>query len=445
MIHKLTRVLFAVLLSAVSLMVCGQTDSTKVNSLDFGLNFMTHGEMVRGGMPVSSDAVQEDKSNFLLGRTRLMVDYKRPYVEANAVLQNMTLWGSHDNMALGLYEAWVKFSAIGLFGQVGRVALSYDDERIIGTNDFAMASLSHDVLRLGYEGYGHKAHVFLAYNQNPENMYADTYYRNGAQAYKSMVTAWYHYDVPKFPLGASLLFMHIGMQAGEPGYEVNPPHNVYQRMYGGYLNFCPKYVGVEASYYRQKGRMVDGLNMSSFKIDAWMFSGKVTVTPSKYYGFVLGYDHLSGDDYVPVPYGGMIGLPRHEVNKGFNPLYGSRTKFYGIMDYFYEKAYINGFTPGLQNAFFSVTGKPYKKLDLMATYHYLAVATHLDGLSNTLGHCVDVMASFSFTKDISLTAGYSLMFGSETMSRLKQGGSSKNSQWGWFSLIVSPRLFTTKF
>ena len=103
--------------------------------------------------------------------------------------------------ALNLYEGWVKMTAKnGLFAQVGRIALSYDDERIIGTNDFAMAAQSHDVLRVGYEGYGHKVHAILGYNQNAENVYKGTYYAGGSQAYKTMQTVWYHYDVPKFPL-----------------------------------------------------------------------------------------------------------------------------------------------------------------------------------------------------------------------------------------------------
>jgi len=72
--------------------------------------------------------------------------------------------------------------------------------------------------------------------------------------------------------------------------------------------------------------------------------------PTDQYGLTLGYDYLSGDDYVPEAYGGNVGLPSHEVLRGFSPVYGSRTKFYGILDYFYESAYINSFTPGLQNA-----------------------------------------------------------------------------------------------
>ena len=440
-------VLIAVCLFATSVGVWAQkSDTTKINTLSLGVNHLTHGEIMRGGLPVNDNEITDERSNFLLGRTRLTVDFNRPGLEAYAVLQNKTVWGSADNQTLGLYEGWVKMTARnGLFAQVGRVALSYDDERIIGTNDFAMASLSHDVLRVGYEGHGHQVHAILAYNQNVENVYKTTYYDNGAQPYKTMQTVWYHYDVPKTPLGVSLLFMNTGLQTGVLGDATKAPTTKFQQMYGGYVMYHPKYVTLEGSYYRQGGKTVVGPNKFAAKIDAWMASAKATITPTDTYGFTLGYDYLSGDDFVPDTYGGKIGMVNHTVYKGFSPLYGSHNKFYGIMDYFYESAYLHGFTPGLQNAFGGVFGKPVAKLDLSATYHYLAVATKLHDLNRTLGHSIDVMASYSFTKDISLTAGYTLMFGTETMDRLKQGNDTKTARWGWFSLVVSPTLFTTKF
>ena len=444
--QRLIRSCLVVALQLPLISVQAQTDSTKVNTLSFGLNFMTHGEIVRGGLPVDKDEEMEDKSNFLLGRTRLIVDYARPYLQAHAVIQNKSVWGTSGNQTLNLYEGWVKMTAKnGLFAQVGRIALSYDDERIIGTNDFAMAALSHDVLRVGYEGYGHQVHAILGYNQNAENVYKSTFYTGGSQAYKTMQTVWYHYDVPKFPLGASLLFMNVGLQSGEPGKEDNPPSTVYQQMYGGYVNYHPKFMTLEGAYYRQGGKFVDPLMKSAGKIEAWMASAKATITPSDNYGFTLGYDYLSGDDYVAVPKPGQIGTVFHDVAKGFTPLYGSRAKFYGIMDYFYEEAYINGFTPGLQNAFVGAFGRPFAKFDCSATYHYLAVTTGLHDLNRTLGHSADVTARYRFTKDISLTAGYTMMFGTETMDRLKQGNSSKTARWGWFSLVISPTLFTTRF
>lgn len=434
------------LLLLASMVGRAQTDAP-ANKLNLGMDFKTHGEACSGGLPRmdDNDELMEDHSDFLLGRFRLNVDYERPGLQAHAVIQNKAVWGTASNQSLNLYEGWVKMtSRLGFFAQVGRVALAYDDERIIGTNDFAMASLSHDILRVGFEGQGHKLHAILAYNQNSDMVYKGTYYDGGAQYYKTMQMLWYHYDAPWLPIGASLLFMNTGLQAGVPGDTLKPIHLAYQQMFGGYLNYDSKHLTIEGSYYQQTGMYV-GQTMQSSKIDAWMASAKIAIKPSDHFGFELGYDHLSGDSYVPVLYGGTFGLPIHEVNKGFSPLFGSRNKFYGMMDYFYESAYTNGFTPGLQNAFAGINGKPTTKLSCSATYHYLAVATDLEGLERSLGHSVDLQLSYDFTKDISLTVGYTQMVGTETMMRLKQENGSKKANWGWFSLVVSPSLFTAKW
>ena len=426
-----------------------QTDSTKANKLSMDLQFLAHGEICAGGLPkpptTDPDKPEADLSAFLQGRTRLSLNYERNWLEAKLTLQNNAVWGMSSNMAVNLYEGWVKMKAKnGLFAKIGRVALSYDDERIIGPNDFATAALSHDVGMVGYEGHGHQIHGIFAFNQNSENVYEGTYYDNGSQYYKTMQTVWYHYDFPKFPLGASLLFMNLGVQAGQEGDTQNPPSTKYQQMWGTYLKYHPKYLTLEASYYRQTGKTVN--EKKQYKpIKAWMASLKATITPTDRYGFQLGYDYLSGDDYVPVTYGGTAGLPWHKELKGFTPLYGSRTKFYGILDFFYTSAYINGFTPGLQNAYVGAFGRPLPKLHLSGNYHYLAVATHLDQLSSTLGHSIDLEAGYDFSKDVSLTVGYTMMVGTETMTRLKQGNGSKYAHWAWFSLVVSPTLFTTRF
>ena len=251
--------------------------------------------------------------------------------------------------------------------------------------------------------------------------------------------------------------MNMGQQAGkyvevQEGMvtkkvpdENNKPRTEYQQMFGGYITYHSRYLALEGAYYRQTGKVVNTTAMQAIKIKAWMASAKATVKPTDKYSFVLGYEYLSGDDYVPVIHGGTFGMPYREYVGGFAPLHGSRTKFYGILDYFYESAYINGFTPGLQNASLGFNFTPNSKLACSATYHYLATATKLDGLSRTLGHSVELRASYQFSKDISLVAGYTQMHGTETMDRLKQGSASRQARWGWFSLVISPSLFTAKW
>ena len=162
------------LLSAIAtpaLLLSGQPATDTIpsaqNQFSVDLQFLGRGESRYGGMPektiVEVDEegyeIENDKipqSNFLLSRTRLPINFKRDWLEVRVTPQHSGVWGQAGKGAFNLHETWVKMTTrFGMFAQVGRVALNYDDERIIGSDDWAMASSSHDVLRLGYEGHGH--------------------------------------------------------------------------------------------------------------------------------------------------------------------------------------------------------------------------------------------------------------------------------------------------
>ena len=414
------------------------------NQLDVSLQMLGHGEMRIGGLDASAEEEGKKSENayFLMERTRLTLDYKRTGLEAKVTAQHKGVWGQSGQGSMNLYEAWAKLSLKnGLFAQIGRLALAYDDERIIGTNDWAMASLSHDVFRFGYEGHGHKAHAILAYNQNAENTYGGTYYAGGGQPYKTMHTLWYHYDFSKIPMGASVLFMNIGMQGGEKDGEGDDvPKTRYQQLLGAYVSYKPNNLNVEASYYHQMGRDEGGT-----KINAWMASIYGKMQLSRQWAIDAGYDYLSGDEKFAVPKKGEIGYTKHSVIKGFNPVYGSHHKFYGMMDFFYVQTYYGGFTPGLQNLYVGAKYNPCDRLTLGAKYHYMATATKVAGTNKSLGHDIDLEASYKIMDDVRLSAGFSYMVGTDAMEKLKRVDSNQNLKWGWFSLVISPRIFTTKW
>ena len=158
-----------------------------------------------------------------------------------------------------------------------------------------------------------------------------------------------------------------------------------------------------------------------------------------------GYDYLSGDEYFALTPTGQFGIVRHQTIKGFNPIYGSHHKFYGMMDFFYVSTYLFGFTPGLQNLYAGGDFTPIKGLKLKARYHYLSIATNLRDVNKTLGHDVDLEVSYQLMKDVRLSAGFSYMTGTETMEKLKRANNTGHLNWGWFSLIFSPKIFSTKW
>lgn len=410
----------------------------KVNQFSIDADFFTRGEVRKGGLPQDNEGNTESKAVFIMARTRLGVSYQRPHIEARINAQHNGVWGQAGKGSFNLNEAWVRLTArVGLFAQVGRQVLSYDDERIIGSDDWAMASMAHDMLRLGYEGHSHKVHAMLAYNQNSDATNGNSYYVNGAQPYKTMQNLWYHYDFARVPLGVSALFMNIGMQGGDS--EANA-FTSYQQMLGAYVKFAPAKWTAEAAYYHQMGR-----NENKTPIDAWMMSLKASFSPVTMFTVSTGYDHMSGDSRFAVPPPGGIGLTQHKTIRGFSTVYGSHHQFYGAMDFFYVRTYVGGFTPGLQNFFVSGKVTPVSGLTLNAAYHLYATATRHEDWSKVLGHELSLQAGYKPLKWINISAGFSYMKGTRTMELLKRSSDSRNLLWGWLSLRVNPIIFTTKW
>lgn len=406
------------------------------NEFSISTKIKTRGELRHGGF--NPDAEDNQRlSHFIMGQYRLNFGYKRSWLELNISPQWSGVWGQEDGK-FSLAEGWIFMkSKQGLFTKIGRQGLEYDDERILGYDDWTMTAPTHDVLKLGYEGHGHKVHAIFAYNQNPDNVSDGTiYYSGGIQPYKMMQTLWYHYDTPKSLFGVSLLGMNIGMQNND---ETNPKIH-YQQLVGTYMTLNPSIVLMEGAFYYQLGKEEHGI-----PLDAFMGSVKVTVTPSDIYNISVGYDYLSGDKFFAVPADGHLGMVYHDKIRGFCPLFGSHHEFYGAMDFFYMDSYVRNFTPGLQNLYTSGTVTPIKGLDINAVYHFFAIATNLDYVKKPLGHEVEVSVDYSFAKFVKISAGYSFMRGTETMEVLQHVTESRRLHWGWLMLTVNPTLFKTSW
>ena len=63
----------------------------------------------------------------------------------------------------------------------------------------------------------------------------------------------------------------------------------------------------------------------------------------------------------------------------------------------------------------------------------------------TLGHEVELSASWQLMPDVSLLAGYSFMQGTETMELLKRTSDKNRLHWGWLMLVITPEFFSTKW
>ena len=394
------------------------------NTFSVDADYLTRGEIRYGGISVEEDG-DALTSRFILSRTRLGASYSRDWLSARLTAQHADTWGSAAGNSLSMNEAWLKAQLpVGFFAQLGRQRLSYDDQRIFGADDWSMTGYSHDG----------------AYNQDVNNIdEGGTRFSGGIQPYKSLASIWYHFDIPKTNIGASLLFVNMGLESMNVGEE-DAYTTYFQQLAGSFLSWTPEHFGLEASYYHQWGKAFGGI-----PLNAWMASAKATATPSEHWSFRAGYDYLSGEEDFPIPGGGNIGLVRHEIVRGFNSLYGSNHKFYGAMDFFYVSTYVNGFTPGLQNLYAGVSWTPVQQLSADAAYHFFSTAAPVKDAKRALGHEVELALTWTIVPSVSLSAGYSFMQGTETMSVLKRSANNNRLHWGWLMLNVTPTFFKGKW
>ena len=407
-------------------------DSTSTNIFTLKGDFLFRGEYRDGG--VAQEEGDKDYAAFLLSRIMLQLEYQHKWFSMRVTPRFSGIWGQSNGGTFSLFEGWVQAkSNKGLFAKIGRQELSYDDERIIGSDDWTMMASSHDVIKLGYDGVCHQVHAIVGFNQNPQGSGGGTVYIDGYQPYKTVQVLWYHYQPRKYPLGLSALFMNVGMQSETQA----GPNNCYQQLVGGFFSYHGNIFRTELSGYYQFGREEHNLPIS-----AWMVSSKFNIIPNEHWNVVLGYDYLSGDKYFAVPAHGNLGMTRHTTIRGFSPLFGSHHEFYGAMDFFYVSNYIGGFTPGLQNAYAGLTYSPIEAVKLSATYHFMATGTDMSthNLKMPLGHELEVEASWKFASFGSLSAGYSYMNGTETMKRLRRAENDNHLHWVWLNLRFTPRF-----
>lgn len=369
-------------------------------------------------------------ASFISNRARLSMEYRRTGLSMKISAQHVGVWGQDPqidkNGRFIMNEAWARLDSKSgtFFAQMGRQTLAYDDERILGGLDWNIAGRYHDALKLGYQNAQNQLHLILAFNQNDEK-YSDTYYMSGAQPYKSMQTAWYHYKAPRTSFEASLLFMNLGWERGDA--QTQKADTKYMQTMGTYLVFKPGSFDLNGAFYYQTGK-----NKLGEKISAYMWSLRAAYKVDNRWSANIGSDYLSGND------------GSGDKDNAFDPLYGTHHKFYGAMDYFYASAW-KGSSYGLWDNYLGVNFKASSRVVLQANYHYFNLACKPilyggDDYGKGLGSEIDTQIDWTIMKDVKLSAGYSCMLGTKTMDLVKGGNHKSWQDWGWLSLNINPKI-----
>lgn len=374
-------------------------------------------------------------------RSRLYAAYAHEKFRLGITLQDVRVWGSvsqiykEDPSLTNVAEAWGEYLFTDHFSmQLGRQFLAYDNDRILGSLDWAQQGRSHDLALLKYADSTWQLHIGAAFNQDagvPEPVRLASTYYTGVNNYKAMQFAWFHKDFSGAEL--SLLLLNNGLQAGPDSASI-----VYFSQTAG--GIASKKIGafqLQAEFYQQFGK-----NGAGQPVNAQLVATSVSV-PLRKVKLSLGVDYLSG---TAADEGG--------VDRSFTPFYGTNHAFYGLMDYFYvgNPHAQQGRTTGLIDLYAKPAIKLSPNTTLLSAVHQLLSPVHIypfpdpeqplneQESRSSLGTELDFVLNVNLHADVNLKIGYSQLFATESLRTIKGGGNSSLNNWAWIMIAFNPTL-----
>ncbi len=372
---------------------------------------------------------EQEPISLVSQRSRLNLNFKNENLKLKLSLQNIRFWGDvpttsvSDKNGVAVFEAFAVYQLNKNWHvKAGRQVVSYDNQRIFGEIDWAPQGQSHDALLITYlPSEKQRLDLGLALNAAADDLYKVPYEVN---SYKNMQFAWYHLDYKAG--GLSLLFLNTGYEFENPEEETELD---YMQTFGPYFKFNENKWAGDIALYGQTGKR-HGKSIKAFYAGA---NGSYKATENWKIG--LGTEYLSGTDLDNTA----------GSNQSFFPLFGTNHAFNGFMDYFYVGNHQN--SVGLAD-FYGKINYTRKALDISLSPHFFYSAAQIvDDNSKTsnsyLGTEIDLMGSYKLRKDVSISMGYSQIFGSGSLEILKGGDADKTQNWAWIMVSAQPVLFTT--
>ncbi len=375
-------------------------------------------------------AEDQHASFFISQRTRLNFAYTGEKLKTGLVLQDVRNWGSqpqlvgNEDFSTSIHQAWLEYHVLPeLSFKVGRMNLSYDNQRILGSVGWAQQARSHDLLLVKYEGLL-KIHLGVAYHENSDR--SNNFYL-GPDAYKTMQFLWAHHTMDELKM--SLLFLNNGVPVpvtvGPGGVLIDQGISFSQTL-GPLVHYTANNFGLMAEAYYQGGKDATENSLSAFYGNL-----EASSSPLEKLSLKLGYEYLSGTAFDET-----------EKNHSFTPFYGTNHKFNGFMDYFYVGNHVNNV--GLQDLYLNA-GYGLEKTSLNASVHLFRSAALLAAdAAKYLGTEVDLSCSWKLDEELGLSAGYSQLFAGESMELLKGGLADVYQGWAWIMITVKPTFFSSE-
>ena len=371
-----------------------------------------------------------DPAAFVRQRARLNCKYSAEKLNVFVAVQDVSTWGDtrqilpvDGNDSFMLFQAWAELSLNENWStKLGRQVIAYDDQRIFGGLDWAMQGRFHDAALFKYKKKNFQFDLGFAFSQQGESILGTTYTVPGFFTYKTMQYGYFKKMWEKSSI--SVLALNTGFQRFDTSDAAVADGVYYTQTVGSYFTFPIGSVKVSGSAYYQFG--------DAYPVDQTLSAYQVALNATYKVGSTLlgvGAELLSGSDQGSTD------------RQSFFPLYGTNHKFNGLMDYFYVGNHANAV--GLNDFNVNAIFKTGERSTLLTALHYFASNASLAGDGDKyLGTELDIVYTQPLIKNVKLQLGYSHMFASESMSLIKGGTTSSNTNnWGWAMLVINPNLF----
>ena len=426
------------LLHAVMITLCIMAHLPSQAQFSVGGQILQRSEF-RNGYGKLIDTVQ-DPAAFIGHRARLQVTYTHEKVRFFVSAQDVRTWGSTPQInatdgLLSVHEAWGEIQLDSSWVlKLGRQELNYDNSRFLGNLDWALQARSHDLALVKYEKKKFKLHLGGAYNADRESLVNERYTTSPQYKAAQMLWAEHKWD----HLTVSALFWNNGLQwvkldslgaVKEQGIRYTQTFGLptvrYER--GG--------LTLSGSYYHQIGEDVgkrtvqayDAGVQGSYKFELNKEKGSALRT-------TLGVELLSGTAQDATD----------NVNRSYNPMYGTNHAFNGYMDHFYVGGRF-GNSVGLNDIFLRVRYDLNKRTFLSLNAHELQAAADVvkDGkkMDRRLGNEIDLTVGHLLNEVVSFQFGYSQLFQTESLERVEAVPAPPALQnWAYIAILYRPGM-----
>lgn len=378
---------------------------------------------------------------FFIGqRARLHATYNYQRVRFHVSIQDVRTWGSTPQAnasdgSLSVHEAWSEIQLDTSWTlKLGRQELNYDNSRFLGNLDWVLQGRSHDIALVKYERKTFKLHVGAAFNAAGESMAYSAY--EVPKQYRTAQMLWMEKRWDKFRLSA--LFWNNGLQYTDTSSlgAVTEEGIRFTQTFGlPTIRYESGGLTLSGFYYQQLGEDVHKRAVQAYDASVQgSYKFGLNTEKGSALRITLGAELLSGTAQDATD----------NVDRSFNPMYGTNHVHNGYMDHFYAGGrYAN--SAGLLDAFLRVRYDMNKRTFLSMDVHEFQTAANVlkngTRMDNRLGNEIDLSLGHIVSDVLSVQAGYSQLFATGTLQQVEAVPVIADMQnWAYIAILIRPNM-----